>query len=156
MVEKKNVEWAIGGIKELEFMVNEFVQLDPTVDTNYTVDLVPVVEKEMILFTITANYLNGISKELVMKGKVMTVYLIKDMKLVTKKNRDNKDIVDLPDKLWISLFSMAFTHARALIAKSSAGTKYAHMLLPIINPEKEFHKLFGPYLQEMNFPLTEK
>jgi hypothetical protein len=62
----------------------------------------------------------------------------------------------LPDNLWISLFSIAFTHARAIIAKSSAGTKYGHMLLPIINPVQEFKNLFGPHLQELNFTLEEQ
>jgi len=61
--------------------------------------------------------------------------------------RDGKEAVDLPDPLWVTLFSISFTHARAMLAHSSAGTKYGHMIMPLINPEQEFKKIFKQELE---------
>lgn len=145
--EAKQVEWAIRGIKELEFMVNESVELDPKVDFKFTVDITPVVEQDSILFGITVIYVNATKKDELLREKVMTIFSIKDMKSRTQVSSDGKPLVDLPEKLWISMFSISFTHTRALLAKSSAGTRFGQMLLPIINPEEQFRKLFGQLLQ---------
>jgi hypothetical protein len=147
MKKEEKIEWAIKEIKELEFLVNEFIELDPSIDFNFTVDITPVVEQEVILFSITVNYLNATRKDIVMRGKVMTIFQIKEMESITLTTAEGKPLVDLPEQLWIALFSIAFTHTRALLAKSSAGTRYAHMLLPVINPEEQFKKLFGPLLK---------
>jgi hypothetical protein len=147
MKHEEQVEWAIRGIKELEFMINESVDLDPKVDFKFTVDIAPVIEKESILISITVVYVNTTKKEELLREKVMTIFSIKDMKSRTKFSTDGKPMVDLPEKLWISMFSISFTHTRALLAKSSAGTRFGQMLLPIINPEEQFRKLFGQLLQ---------
>ncbi len=129
-------------------MVNENIDQLTAMHFNYNVDLNIVVPEELVSLTITATYMDANSKEVFMKGKAMTSYLIKDMKSMSKKAENGSDSVDLPEPLWISLFSIAYTHARALLAKNSAGTKYRHLLLPAINPTTEFKKLFGPHLKE--------
>ena len=43
----------------------------------------------------------------------------------------------------ISIFSISFSHTRALMAKSAAGTKYSHLLLPIVNPTDLVKQLFA-------------
>lgn len=144
----KPIEWAIKEIKEQEFMVNEYIEQISTVNFNYHVDLTILVPNELINIAITSTYVDATSKEVFMKGRTMTSYQIKDMKSMSKKAENGNDLVDLPEPLWISLFSIAYTHARALLAKGSAGTKYSHMLLPAINPTTEFKKLFGPHLKE--------
>ncbi len=146
----KRIEWAINGIKELEFFVDEELELGPSFDFNYTVEVIPDPPENKLHLTILARYMKKESSEIFMRGKVKTTYLIKDLSSLSKKLLDNKDAVDLPDQLWIAFFSIAFTHARAILAKSSAGTKYSHMLLPAINPEKEFKKLFGKFINEQS------
>ena len=148
MQDSKPIEWAIKEIKEMEFIVNETIDVGSLIDTNYTVDVLPVVGEEKIQMSITFSYLKNETKEVVMKSKVMTTYLIRDLKSKVKKTDNNIDAVDLPDQLWIALFSIAFTHTRAILARSSAGSKYGHMLMPAINPEIEFKKIFGGRLQK--------
>lgn len=148
MEDSKPVEWAIKEIKELEFMVNESLDVGTTIDTSYTVDMLPVIAEEKIQMSVTFSYLKNETKEVIMKSKVMTTYLIRDLKSMVKKKDNNIEAVDLPHPLWIALFSIAFTHTRAILARSSAGSKYSHMLIPPINPDAEFKKLFGEQLQK--------
>lgn len=140
------IYFAIGEIKELEFFVNENIELSTSYDFKYHVELRNDIAQKKIFFTITANYsING-SQDVFMKGKSSTVFLIKDFDRYVRTT-DGVQGVDLPDPLWITLFGIAFTHARALLAKSSAGTRYSHMLMPLISPEAEFKKLFGQHLK---------
>lgn len=140
---QKMIEWAINGIKELEFFVDEEIEIGPSFDFNYTVEVTPNPPENKLHLTILVRYTKKDGNVTFMRGKVKTTYLIKNLSSLTKKTADDKEAVDLPDQLWIALFSIAFTHARAILARSSAGTNYSHMLLPAINPENEFKKLFS-------------
>ena len=88
-----------------------------------------------------------------MKGRTATTFLIRNMLEYSRTINDHEEI-DLPDPVWITMFSVAFSHARALLAKSSSGTRYGHMLMPLINPEQEFYKLFGPALEKLKAEIT--
>ena len=41
------------------------------------------------------------------------------------------------------------------LARSSSGTRCGHMLMPLINPEQEFYKLFGPTLDRLRTEVSE-
>lgn len=142
----KTIAWAINEIKELEFFVDEELDIGPSFNFNFNVTLNPKPLENKLQFIIHASYIKKETNEVFMKSKVATSYLIKDLHLFSKKTEGGKDAVNLPNPLWIALFSIAFTHTRAILSRSSSGTKYAHMLLPAINPEKEFKKSFGSFI----------
>ena len=75
----------------------------------------------------------------------MTGFYIKEMKSYTRIQENGQEAIDIPEPLWVTLFSIAFTHARAILARSSAGTKFTELLMPVINPQQEFQKLFGQF-----------
>ncbi len=139
------IHYAIKSIKETEFFVDESVELEPQCDLTYNANIQTKVDAEEIHYTIMVSYSSKSTKLDFMRGKTVSVFLIKDLKNYVPKNATLEG-VDLPDPLWISMFSISFTHARALLAKSAAATKYAHMMLPLIDPEKEFRKLFAQQL----------
>ncbi len=151
MSDTPQIFWSIKEIKEIEFFVDEFSKLESTLDYNYNVDLRPASAEDAVRMTITATYMKTGTSDILMKGKIMTVFLIRDLKSMARINENGTEEVDLPEPLWIALFSIAFTHARAILARSSAGTKYSHMILPPINPQTEFKKLFGPFLKKGRF-----
>lgn len=142
------IEFAVKEIKELEFFAKEDVNLHDAFDLNYHVDISVRAAIEAIVVSVAADYLVKEDKTLFMKGRTATTFLIRNMANYSKKIND-KEAIDLPDSLWITMFSVAFSHARALLAKSSSGTRYGHMLMPLINPEQEFYKLFGPTLAKL-------
>jgi hypothetical protein len=147
MAESKPIQFGIKEIKELEFFVDEAKEIDGAVDFNYNVDISPDLNKELLRIIITASHIKASSKEIFLRGKISTAFSIKDMKTHTKKNQDGSEGFNISEAVWATFFSIAFTHARAILARSSAGTKFSHLLLPVINPQHEFKKLFGKYLE---------
>lgn len=138
----QQILFAIKEIKEQEFFVNESLELGSAYDFNYRVDIATSIPNDTIAISITANYLVTQQQDVLMKGKTATTFLIQNLKQYSRKT-DDREGVDLPDPLLITLFSISFSHARALLSKSSAGTKFSHMLMPLINPDTEFKKIFA-------------
>jgi hypothetical protein len=87
-----------------------------------------------------------------MRGKVETIFTIKDMKNFASNRPGGEEVVDLPEPFWVTLFSLAFSHARASIAMFSGRTKYGGLLLPVINPTLEFRKIFAGELKKSVTP----
>jgi hypothetical protein len=146
-VEPKQIHWSIVEIKETEFFVDESSN-PKQVNFGYQIVLDIKAPESLVCFSIIATYVNAANSEVVLKSKSHTSFGIKNMESFTKKDEHGKDAVDLPDAMWISLFSMAYSHARALLAKSAGPTIFKSFLLPPINPEAEFKKLFGPHIKE--------
>ena len=147
------IEFAIKEIRELEFFVNEEARLRDAFDLNYHVNISVRVAVESIVISVGADFLVKEDMSLFMKGRTATTFLIRNMLEYSRTINDHEEI-DLPDPVWITMFSVAFSHARALLAKSSSGTRYGHMLMPLINPEQEFYKLFGPALEKLKAEIT--
>jgi hypothetical protein len=144
--QSNQIHFAVKEIKELEFFVNEGVPLFDSFDYNYQVNVLHSIPAETIMIIITANYLLPQKTEHFMKGRTATTFLIRNLKNYVKTINE-KEAIDLPDALLVTLFSISFSHARALLAKSSAGTKFSHMLMPLINPEQEFKKFLRNHLE---------
>ena len=147
MAESNTMQFEIREINELEFYVDETKDADSSFDFSYSVDIFPDLNSERLKIIITANYLKNSSKVLFLKGKVLTAFYIKDMKAYAKKEANGKEGIDIPEAVWVTLFGIAFTHARAILAESSAGTKFRGLLMPVINPQQEFKNLFGESFQ---------
>lgn len=50
---------------------------------------------------------------------------------ILKKNE--KDLVDIPDDLLITLLSISYSTARGILAAQTAGTDYSNFFLPLVN-----------------------
>jgi hypothetical protein len=58
-------------------------------------------------------------------------FIFKDYEEVIKKNE--KDQVDIPDELLITLMSVSFSTSRGILAMLTAGTDYQNIFLPLVN-----------------------
>jgi preprotein translocase subunit SecB len=145
--EPMQIQWSILEIKETEFFVDESAK-PGQVNFSYQVVLDIKVAASSVSFSIIATYVNATTNEVILKSKSHTSYGIKNMESFTIKDEKGQDAVDLPDALWISLFSMAYSHARAMMARSAGSTIFKTLVLPPINPEAEFRKLFGPHMKD--------
>lgn len=143
MAESNPVQFSIKEIKELEFFVDESNEIGEKIDFHYSVDILPDANKELLKITITANYIDKSSKNVFLKGKVATSFSLPEIKSYLKKNVNDKEELNLPEQAYILFFGIAFTHARAVLARCGAGTRFADLLMPVINPEREFRRLFG-------------
>lgn len=136
---KPDIHFGIREIKELEFFVDEQQRVKGAFDFNYSVDVFVNIKSALVTMVVNASYFRNPDKKLFLKGKVSTSFFIKDMKAYVR----DRDGIDIPEQLWVTFFGIAFTHARAILARSSAGTRFAGMLMPVIDPQREFKRLFG-------------
>lgn len=141
------IQYAIKSVKETEFFTDESLELEAQVDLNYNASIQTKLETEEVLVTIMVSYSSKTTRHDFLRSKVVSSFIIKDMKNYVPAGSSSAGI-DLPDPLWVAMFGISFSHARALLAKSAAATKYAHMTLPLIDPEKEFRKLFAKELEK--------
>ncbi len=146
--EHNKVTFGIRDIRELEFFVDESKDANRKVDLKFDVGISTDIKSDLIGITITGSYLHAETKDTVLKGKVVTLFSVKDMSSFRGPLKNDQETVNLPDDVWVTLFSIAFTHCRAIFARSAAGTKFSHFILPVINPRVEFEKLFGTLAQK--------
>ena len=141
----EQVAYAIKSVKETEYFVDEALEVEEQFDFHYNASINNKVETEEVHLSITVNYRKKGTTIDFLRGRTTSVFLIQNLK-DRASIKDGKEMIDLPDPLWITLFSISFTHTRAMLARSAAGSKYGHLIMPLINPEVEFKKLFGEHL----------
>jgi hypothetical protein len=137
----EQIGYAIKSVKETEYFVDESMELADQCDFHLNASIHTKAEVEEIHFTILANYRKKGTTDDFLKGRTTTVFVIDNLK-ERVRILDGKESVDLPDPLWITLFSISYTHARAMLSRSSAGTKFGNMILPLVNPEDQFRTIF--------------
>jgi hypothetical protein len=148
MAEQKNIEFGITDIRLTEFFVDESKRKVPGLNLNYRTDINLEIPQNVLRISIAPTFTDKESSETIMRGKVETVFAIKEMKTYSRVREDGGEIIDFPEHFWVTLFSISFSHTRALLAHSAGRTAFAAILLPVINPTTEFRKLFAQQLQK--------
>jgi hypothetical protein len=126
------IDITVRSIKEIEFFVDEEIDIE---NQEVVFDLAAFYdinfEEELLKYEISPSFSKkGESKTIFMKNKVSTIFHLKGMK--NFKSQDGK--INLPDQVFITVLSISITHARALLAKSAAGTRFSKYHVPIVNP----------------------
>jgi len=141
-MEQKQANIAIKKIKEIEFFVNEAIELEDPALFNIGFELtinVTLLDNtiEMVLSTIFAD---SNRNNVFMRIKTSNVFLFLELADFRKSESDEFDI---PDNVMVTLLSLSISHSRALLAKNSLGTKFAELYIPIVNPSEILKQLFG-------------
>lgn len=153
MDEVKQVGFNVREIKELEFFVDDNKVPGAQVDLLQNAEIKMDIPSDKIQLTIiTICHLLG-TQETYIRSRVATVFGVKDLRNFGRKRNDGSDAVDLPDPVWVTLYSIAYTHARAILYRNCSRTKLNEFILPIINPDEEFRKLFKAELERSNEEL---
>lgn len=146
-MEKLQANIAIKKIKEVEFFVNEDVNIEDPLRINIGFELTTnfsLSEKtvELVLSTQFSNrpISNRPSGVVFMKIKVSNVFVV--MELEQFLNSELKTF-SIPDNVMVTFLSLSISHSRALLSKSALGTKFAELYIPIVNPIEIAKQLFG-------------
>lgn len=145
MTEKKAIEFAIDDIRLLEFFVDESKNVGKTFNINYSIDIGMDIPNDILRISIAAFCKEQEGDVVFMRGNVETIFSIRNMNLYAFS--DDRPGIDLPREFMITLFSISFSHARAILAQSSGRVKFSTILLPIIDPVLEFNKMFPDSLK---------
>jgi len=134
----------IGRIKDLEFFIDESAEVDNELTSQVTFNntLNIYLETERIDIIIEANFYVNDIKDTFMRGKVLTSFNIPNMKQYLVPDTTQ---VNIPDAVLVTMFSIAITHTRALIAKASMGSRFGNLYLPIIPNPGEILKQMLPH-----------
>lgn len=139
---KDNLSYRISQIHSLKFSFKD-IELDRVIrifeeqntlalDTNTSLDIDK--EKSTVTIDISTNLIDKVEDEVLVEHSGRTVFLINGLDKVY--NEDNENF-DLPDSLIIQLFSLAYSHARALLATEISPTIYKDKyILPVIDPSQ--------------------
>ena len=139
--EENNLEYRIKRIHSLKFYFKEIESnrlnsMFEKTDALYlnTKTILNIDDKESsISIDINTELLERKSNEILVEHSGRTVYQIKGLKDIYNET-DN--VYDIPNEFLIQLYSLAYSHTRALLATEVSPTVYKDKyFLPIINPQ---------------------
>lgn len=99
-----------------------------------------------VQFILKANFKNTEVDQLFLTGTALTRFRVNN--LISFKKKDNK--IHFPDGFLESMFGISFTHLRAFMSKNVAGSRFSHIIVPVINPFTLFKELLDVNVQAFN------
>lgn len=141
-MEQKQINIAIKKIKEVEFSVNEEVELTdpPVVNISFELTTNIVLEEKSIELLLTAFFSQQSGGNVFMKIRTSNKFLLLELADFQKPEPNE---FNLPDNVLVTLLSLSISHTRALLAKNAIGTKFAELYIPIVNPSEILKQMFG-------------
>lgn len=95
-------------------------------------------EKSTIAIDINSNLSDKEKKEVLVEHSGRTIFHFKGLNDVYN---EKEDIFDIPDGILVQLFSLSYSHARALLAMEVSPTIFKdHYILPVIDPTEFLKK----------------
>jgi len=137
----EQVNIAISRIKEVEYFINESIELQPSaqVNINFKVTTNIKIDDKTVEMLLTAQFAEKAEGIVLLKIKTSNVFSVLELADFQKPENETYDI---PDNVMITFLSLSISHTRALLAKNAQGTKFADLYIPIVNPTDLFNQLF--------------
>lgn len=137
----EQVNIAISRIKEVEYFINESIELQPGAQVNINFQVTTNIKLddktvEMLLTVQFAEITEGIVLLKIKTSNVFSVLELADF------HKPESETYDIPDNVMVTFLSLSVSHTRALLAKNAQGTKFSGMYIPIVNPTDLFNQLF--------------
>lgn len=141
-MEQTQVNIAVKKIKEVEFYINEEIELanPPIANIKFELTTNIILEDKSIEMLLTTYFADQVHGNMFMKIKTSNVFLF--LELANFHKPENNEF-DLPDNVLVTFLSLSISHSRALLAKNALGTKFADLYIPIVNPSEILKQLFG-------------
>lgn len=137
----EQVNIAISRIKEVEYFINESIELQPgaQVNINFQVTTNINLEESTVEMLLTAQFSEITEGFVLLKIKTSNVFSVIEL---VDFYKPESEIYDIPDNVMVSILGLSVSHTRALLAKNAQGTKFAGLYIPIVNPTDLFNQLF--------------
>jgi hypothetical protein len=137
----EQVNISIFRIKEVEYFINESIELQPDVQVNISFQVTTNIklDDKTVEILLTAQFAEIKKGIVLLKIKTSNVFSVLELAAFRKPGNETYDI---PDNVMTTFLSLSISHTRALLAKNAQGTKFADMYIPIVNPTDLFNQLF--------------
>ncbi len=130
--EKQGLKTGILNIQDLGFQVNIFEEPDnENIAIGYDMNLSFDEIENWIQFIIEVEFVNSKNQVRIIYSTVLSKFFVENL---NQYFTEDKEALQLPHQGLETLFGLAFTHTRAILAKNLAGTIHSHLYIPIINP----------------------
>ncbi len=138
----KQVKIAISRIKEVEYFINESIDLQSGVQVNINFQVTTNIslKDKTVEMLLTAQFAEKTGGPVVLKIKTSNVFSVHELADFYKPENETYDI---PVNVMVTFLSLSVSHTRALLAKNAQGTKFGGLYIPIVNPTDLFNQLFS-------------
>ncbi|RKR84840.1 hypothetical protein BDD43_5093 [Mucilaginibacter gracilis] len=131
-------EFGISRIVDCGFMIEEAVKAEPNkVRLGYSMNFLFDVPNSWIQFNVRADFQHSETGITFLSGTVLTRFSINNLSGFLD---DDKKVV-FPKGVLESLFGIAFSHMRAILAKNIAGSRFTNVYVPVIDTQVVFNEL---------------
>jgi hypothetical protein len=139
-MEQMQVNIAVKKIKEVEFFVNEEIEIanPPIANIKFELTTNIILDDKSIEMLLTTYFVDQDQGNMFMKIKTSNVFLF--LELVNFHKSENNEF-DIPNNVLVTFLSLSISHSRALLAKNALGTKFADLYIPIVNPSEILKQL---------------
>jgi len=137
----EQVNIAISRIKEVEYFINESIELQPSaqVNINFQVTTNVKLDDKTVEMLLTAQFAEKTEGIVLLKIKTSNVFSVLEL---ADFHKPESETYVIPDNIMVTFLSLSVSHTRALLAKNAQGTKFADLYIPIVNPTNLFNQLF--------------
>lgn len=137
----EQVNIAISRIKEVEYFINESIDLQPGVQVNINFQVTTNISlnDKTVEMLLTAQFAEKSDGIVLLKIKTSNVFLVLEL---ADFHKSENETYDIPDNVMVTFLSLSVSHTRALLAKNAQGTKFDGLYIPIVNPTDLFNQLF--------------
>jgi hypothetical protein len=137
----EQVNIAISRIKEVEYFINESIELKPDaqVNINFQVTTNIKLDDKTVEMLLTAQFTEITGGIVLLKIKTSNEFSVREL---ADYHKPESETYDIPDNVMVTFLSLSVSHTRALLAKNAQGTKFAGLYIPIVNPTDLFNQLF--------------
>lgn len=135
------IQYGIRGIEDREFAIDESMELRDPCKFTFSAQIHTKIPDDSIHIAVSVKFFTEDPDSPLMHGTVVTSFFVRNLKQYSRKQA-GEDVTDLPLEFWVTLFSLSFTHTRAIMAKDAKETKFSSLILPVIKPDQAFKKIF--------------
>jgi hypothetical protein len=139
------LEFGILKILDCGFTIEESFLDEPNIEIGYAMHLVYDIENNWFQINVKVDFLYPQTGNVFMSGTVLTKFVIKNF--INFIGEDQK--LKMPSGSIEALFSIAFGHLRAILAKNSAGSRFSNIIVPIISPGPLFNELLKSNIENL-------
>ena len=142
----EQVNIAISRIKEVEYFINESLEIQPgeQVNINFQVTTNIKLNDKTVEMLLTAQFAEIKDGIVFLKIKTSNVFSVSEL---AELHKSENETFDIPDNVMITFLSLSVSHTRALLAKNAQGSKFSDLHIPIVNPTDLFNQLFKSIIQ---------
>jgi hypothetical protein len=131
-------EFGIMRILDCGFMIEELISPEPgKIKIGYGMNFLFDVPANWIQFLIKVNFQDSDTGNEFLTGTVLTRFSVNNLAGFVDEN----DKVIFPNGSLETLFGIAFSHLRAILSKNVMGSRFSHIIVPIIHPGSLFNQL---------------